>query len=182
MKTFLKKHLSHDVHPVVQFIKYGIVGGMATGLHAVTFFLVAWLLFPCLTEDDIAVKLFKFLGYTVSTLQGDDHSTVKLLGGLVTLSVRALNAIYCTIIGFTISNVFCYILNRLFVFKPGKHHIIREFLLFFGVSAISQIVSTSLQTVLINKMDIQTTYAFGANIFCALLINYATRKFLIFKS
>jgi len=164
MKSFIKKHLSHDVHPVVQFIKYGIVGGMSTGVHAVTFFLIAWLLFPCLTDKDPAVKL---LGLTVEPMSD---------------GVRALNALFCTIIGFTISNVFCYLLNRLFVFKPGKHHIILEFLLFFGVSAISQAVSTSIQTMLIGSFGIQTTYAFGANIICALLINYATRKFLIFKS
>ena len=164
MKTFLKKHLSHDVHPVVQFIKYGIVGGMSTGVHAVAFFLLAWLLFPCLKDTDPAVKL---LSLSVEPMSD---------------GARALNALFCTVIGFTISNVFCYILNRLFVFKPGKHHVILEFLLFFGVSAISQVVSLSLQTVLISSYGMQTSYAFGANIVCALLINYATRKFLIFKN
>jgi putative flippase GtrA len=164
MKTFLKKHLSHDVHPVVQFIKYGIVGGMSTGVHIVTFFLCAWQLFPCLTADDITVKIF------------------RLSVDPMTDAMRACNANFCTVIGFCISNLFCYLLNRLFVFKPGKHHIMVEFLLFFGGSSISLVVATALQDQLIRHYSMQTTYAFGANIFCALLINYATRKFLIFKN
>jgi putative flippase GtrA len=163
MITFLKKQLAHDAHPLVQFIKYGIVGGMATGVHIVTFFLFAWLLFPCLTANDITVKL---LGMSVQPM---------------TDSLRAFNALLCNIGGFCISNVFCYILNRLFVFKPGKHHILLEFLLFFGVSGISLAVAAGVQTLLIRYLAIQTTYAFGANILCALFINYATRKFIIFK-
>jgi putative flippase GtrA len=99
----------------------------------------------------------------------------------MTDSIRALNALLCNIGGFCVSNVFCYILNRLFVFKPGKHHIFLEFLLFFGVSAISLAVAAGVQTLLIRYLAMQTTYAFGANILCALFINYATRKFIIFK-
>jgi putative flippase GtrA len=99
----------------------------------------------------------------------------------MTDSLRAFNALLCNICGFCVSNTFCYILNRLFVFKPGKHHIFVEFFLFFGVSAISLAVATGVQTLLIRYFSIQTTYAFGANILCALFINYATRKFIIFK-
>lgn len=163
MITFIKKQLTHDAHPLVQFIKYGIVGGMATGVHIVTFFLVAWKLFPCLTANDITVKL---LGLAVEPMSE---------------AVRAWNALVCNVIGFCVSNVFCYILNRLIVFKPGRHHILLEFLLFFGVSAISLAIAGAVQTILIRYMGIQTTLAFGANILCALMINYATRKFIIFK-
>jgi putative flippase GtrA len=163
MITFIKKQLAHDTHPVVQFIKYGIVGGMSTGVHIVTFFFAAWQIFPCLTANDIAVKL---LGITVTPMSE---------------SVRALYALYCNIIGFCVSNVFCYLLNRIFVFKPGKHHIVIEFILFFGVSAISLAVAAGVQTVLIRYLSVQTTLAFGANILCALFINYAMRKFFIFK-
>jgi putative flippase GtrA len=164
MKSFIKKQLSHDVHPLVQFIKYGIVGGMATGVHILTFFFFAWQLFPCLTANDITVRL---LGLSVEPM---------------TEAIRAWNATLCNLCGFCTSNLFCYLLNRLFVFKPGKHHIFVEFLLFFGVSSISLVFATALQDQLIRHYSIQTTLAFGANILCALLVNYATRKFFIFKS
>jgi putative flippase GtrA len=77
--------------------------------------------------------------------------------------------------------VLCYILNRLFVFKPGRHRWVVEFLLFFSVSGVSAALGTALQSVLIGRYGIETTPAFGANILCALLINYAMRKFVIFK-
>ena len=84
-------------------------------------------------------------------------------------------------IGFVTSNIFCYILNRLFVFKPGRHHVLVEFLLFFAVSGISAALGTAIQTLMITQYGVQTTFAFGANIICALVINYAMRKFVIFK-
>jgi putative flippase GtrA len=155
--------LRHDVHPVVQFIKYGIVGGMATAVHIVTFFLCGWFLLPCLTQNDIAVRL---LGLTAPA---------------VSETVRAWHAIYCNAIAFTLSNTVCYLLNRLFVFKPGRHHWALEFLFFFGASGVSLAIGTGIQTFLITHHGMQTTYAFGANLVSALLINFAMRKYVIFK-
>ena len=71
--------------------------------------------------------------------------------------------------------------GMLFVFKPGRHHWVTEFLLFFAVSGISMVLGTAIQTFLITQAGVQTTLAFGANIVCALFINYAMRKFVIFK-
>ncbi len=155
--------LSHDVHPAVQFIKYAIAGGMATAVHIVTFFLCGWLLLPCLTPDDIVVQL---LGITVPT---------------VSETARAWNAGFCNAIAFALSNTLCYLLNRVFVFKPGRHHWVLEFLFFFAVSGVSLTIGTAIQTFLITHQGMQTTIAFGANLVSSLLINYAMRKFVIFK-
>lgn len=163
MLANLKKHLGHDAHPLVQFIKYGIAGGVATGTHILTFFLCGWFFLPCLTQNDIVVRL---LGLTAPALSE---------------GTRALNAGICNAVGFVFSNTVCYVLNRLFVFKPGRHPWAVEFLLFFGVSGISMVIGTAIQTFLITHQGLQTTLAFGANIVCALLINYAMRKFVIFK-
>lgn len=159
----IKKHLSHDAHPIVQFIKYGMVGGMSTAVHMIAFFLCGWFLFPCLTQDDIFVKV---LGLTAPEINE---------------SSRWLLALYSTCIAFVISNTFCYFLNILFVFKPGKHHPVVEFLLFFGVSGISMAIGTALQSLLIKQLSMQTTIAFGASIFTSLLINFAMRKYFIFE-
>jgi len=163
MFALIKKYLGHDAHPAVQFIKYGIAGGMATAAHIFTFFLCGWFLLPCLTQDDITVKL---LGLTAPAISE---------------SVRAWHAGFCNALAFLVSNTFCYVLNRLFVFKPGRHHWVVEFLLFFAVSGVSMVIGTTIQTFLITHHGIQTTLAFGANIVCALFINYAMRKFVIFK-
>ena len=163
MIAHIKKHLSHEAHPVVQFIKYGIVGGMSTAVHIVTFFICGWFLLPCLSQGDIVLKLF------------------GLTAPVISEATRAWHAGVCNAVAFVFSNVFCYILNRLVVFKPGRHHWVLEFLLFFGGSAVSMAIGTVIQTFLISHYGIQTTLAFGANIVCSLLINYAMRKFVIFK-
>ena len=163
------KFLSHDAGPIAQFIKYAVVGGLATGVNILGFFLAGWFLFPCLTEDDVLVRLLR-----------------RVRGGnlkvpVATTRSRAANAIRCNIIAFFFSNAFCYILNRLFVFQPGHHTVVVEALLFFAVSAFSTFVGTAFQTLLIRKANMQTTFAFGANLVASLAINFVMRKFVVFN-
>jgi putative flippase GtrA len=129
----------------------------------VTFFLVGFLLFPCVTPEDPLVKLFG--------LHAPD----------VVDELRARYALYSNVVAFFVSNTVCYLANRWFVFKPGRHHVVIEFLLFLAVSAVSMAVGTTLMVVLIRRFGMQTTYAFGANILSSLAINYVMRKFFVFK-
>ena len=158
----LKKQLGHEASPLVQFIKYGIAGGAATATNIIVFFLLGWLVLPCLTDADPLVKL---LGLQVPE---------------ITESARVWRAGICNTIGFVVSNLFCYLLNRLFVFKPGRHVWFVEMLLFLAGSGISFVIGLGLQTILI-RCGVQTTPAFAANIVVAVLLNYVTRKFFIFK-
>lgn len=160
--SLVAKILSRDANPVVQFLKYAVAGGIATAVHILTFFLAGFFVFPCVASDDILVRLF------------------GLAAPVVEETLRARNAVFCNIIAFLVSNTVCYIINRLFVFKPGRHSMVVEFLLFFAVSAISVGLGTFLMGVLIDQFGIQTTYAFGANMVCSLAINYALRKFFVF--
>ena len=153
---------------MLQFIKYAIVGGIATGVNIVAFFLAGWFLFPCLTESDILVRLLR-------RLRGNIPLPAPSEGR------RAANAIKCNIVAFFISNTVCYILNRLFVFTPGQHTVLVEALLFFAVSAASLLVGTAFQTLLIKKANMQTTFAFSANLVASLAINFVMRKFVVFK-
>jgi putative flippase GtrA len=155
-------YLSHDAPPLVQFIKYGLAGGVATAVHILTFFIAGFYLFPCVGQDDILVRL---LGLTAPVVEE---------------TLRARYAVFSNATAFMLSNTVCYIINRLFVFKPGRHHIFIEFLLFFAVSAVSVGIGTVLMGILIKEFGIQTTYAFGANILSSLAINYMMRKFFVF--
>ena len=163
LKARWNHYLSHDAPPLVQFVKYGLAGGLATATHVLTFFLVGFLLFPCVTPEDPLVKLFG--------LHAPD----------VVDELRARYAIYSNVVAFFVSNTVCYLANRWFVFKPGRHHVVIEFLLFLAVSAVSMAVGTTLTGVLIQRFGMQTTYAFGANILSSLAINYVMRKFFVFQ-
>jgi len=155
--------LSHDAPPLVQFVKYGLAGGLATATHILAFFLAGFFLFPCVSAEDPLVKLF------------------GLVAPVVEEALRARYAVFSNVAAFMLSNTVCYFMNRLFVFRPGRHHIVVEFLLFLAVSAVSMTIGTTLMGVLIKQFGIQTTYAFGANILSSLAINYVMRKFFVFK-
>lgn len=159
---FIRRFLRHDAGHVAQFIKYGIAGGGATLTHITVFFLLGWHLLPCLTPDDFVVCL---LGVTPQAVGQS----------------RALNAAWANGLAFLVSNAVAYTLNILFVFKSGRHHWLMEIGLFYAVSGVSMVIGMTLQSVLIAQYDIMTTLAFGTNLVTALLINFAMRKYFIFK-
>ena len=163
LKERWNHYLSHDAPPLVQFIKYGMAGGMATVVHVLVFFLAGFFLFPCVTQDDVLVKLF------------------GLTAPAVAEALRARYAVYSNILAFVIANTVCYLINRWFVFRPGRHHVLLEFGLFFAVSGVSVAIGSVLMGVLIKHFAMQTTLAFGANMVSSLAINYLMRKYFVFK-
>ena len=82
---------------------------------------------------------------------------------------------------FIVSNLVAYVINIYWVFVPGRYSWIVEITLFYLVSGTSMVMGTVLMGFLIRRFGMLTTYAFGANIFTALMINYAMRKYFIFN-
>lgn len=149
----------------IQFIKYGLSGAAATCVHLLVFYIMAIWVLPALTATD---PVFKVLKVDVPVVDVD------------TL-IRAKRAAWDNGVAFVISNFTAYVLNVLFVFKAGRHHWAVEIGLFYLVSGVSLLIGTLLQSALIAKLGLSTTLAFGANMVSSLMINYAMRKFVIFK-
>ncbi len=162
MKKNIQFFLTDKDHPVLQFIKYGMCGGIATGVDIVAFFLLAWFAFPALTADDLLIKL------------------LDLSPEPITEAVRSRNFVINNVLCFLISNFSAYILNVLFVFKSGKHKRHHELMLFYAVSTVSLVLATFAGWVLISVFGFSTTWSYIAKMVAALLINYAGRKFFIF--
>jgi putative flippase GtrA len=148
---------------VLQFIRYGISGAAATATHILVFHLAAWKLFFALQENDWFVKL---LGIPIEPL--DD-------------ATRSRNSMWGNGIAFVISNLVAYVINIYWVFVPGRYPWIVEIALFYLVSGVAIVIGTALMGFLIRRFGILTTYAFGSNIFTAVMINYALRKYVIFN-
>jgi putative flippase GtrA len=161
--SIIEQFTGHDAGPAVQFVKYAIGGGIATAVHIVIFHLCAWKLFPALQPDDWAVRLFR-----LQVAAEDD-------------SLRARNSMFDNGIAFIFSNMAAYLINIWWVFKPGKHGLLVEVGLFYLVSGVSMVIGSSVMGMLIRRRGMRTTFAFGANLVTALLINYAMRKFVIFN-
>lgn len=150
-----------------QFVKYAIVGAIATAVNAAVFFVAAYTLFPCLTADDKVVTLLsKFVEFELPEMSD---------------AVRSINALVCNAIAFVFSNTVCYLLNRLFVFKPGRHGVAVEALLFFAVSGLSFAAGSAGQTALIAWAGLSTSIAFAAFLVASLAFNFVLRKFVVFK-
>ena len=163
MKNKIHFFLTDKENPFIQFIKYGLCGGIATGIDMLVFFLLAWFVFPALATDDIFVKLF------------------HLSPEPITEAVRARNFVVDSFLCFLVANMIAYVLNVLFVFKSGKHKRHHELMLFYAVSVTSLILATFSGWLLISVFGLGTTWSYVAKVIAALMINYAGRKFFIFR-
>jgi putative flippase GtrA len=160
----LRKVLSHDVDPMTQFVKYVLAGGLATGVGILLFYTFGSTLWPCLSADDLIRRLL-----ALPAAEG------------ITDNLRAWRAVYCNATSFLLSNAVAYTTNVLFVFRRGRHPWLKEIGLFYLVSGIAATLGTVLMKLLISQAGVTTTLAFGASIVSAVLINYAVRRFFIFK-
>ena len=159
----VRRFLSHDSGPFAQFVKYGAIGVLSTCVQMIGFYLLAATCLKCLGADDWAVR---FLGLP----------SVEVSDGL-----RAFRAAVATAGGFTVANIFCWMMNRLFVFKPGKFRWYVEFLMFFGVAALATVVALGVQSLLIRYFGMMTTAAVIVEVVASFLMNFFVRKFVIFK-
>ena len=159
----VRRFLSHDSGPFAQFVKYGVIGVLSTCVQMIGFYLLAATCLKCLGADDWAVR---FLGLP----------SVEVSDG-----VRAFRAAVATAGGFTVANIFCWMMNRLFVFKPGKFRWYVEFLMFFGVAALATVVALGVQSLLIRYFGMMTTAAVIVEVVASFLMNFFVRKFVIFK-
>lgn len=159
----LRKILSHDSGPFWQFVKYGVIGVLATLVQTGVFYAFAVTGLKCLARDDAAVV---YLGFPF----------VEVSDG-----VRAFRFAIATAIGFIIANIFCWLMNRWFVFKPGRYIWYIELGMFFGTSTIATIIALGVSSALINHFGLMTTLAVFIEVICSFLVNFFVRKFVIFK-
>ena len=168
MRDFVRRFLSHDCGPFAQFVKYGAIGVAATAAQFAVFYVLASTCLKCLTPDDKAVKL---LGLP----------SVAFTGAEPWYEARWVLAGVATAVGFTVANVFCWLMNRLFVFRPGRFRWYVEFGLFFGVAAMATVVALGVQSLLIKYAGLMTTAAVIVEIVVSFFFNFFIRKFVIFK-
>jgi len=168
MKDLVRRFLSHEAGPFAQFVKYGVIGVLATGVQTGVFYVLAACWLRCLTPDDWAVKL---LGLPSATFTGEE-AWYAARGTLATID---------TAFGFVLANIFCWLMNRWFVFKPGKYRWYVEFGMFFGTATIATAIALGVMKVLIDGLGLMTTLAVVVEVVVSFLVNFFVRKFVIFK-
>ena len=94
--------------------------------------------------------------------------------------VRSLNLNMFQAIAFVPSNVVAYLLNRAFVFTPGRHPTHREFTLFIVVAVVSSGLGLLATDILIRVFGAPNWSGTAASVVTSVLVNFVSRKFLVF--
>lgn len=158
-----RRVLSRESGAFWQFVKYGIVGVMSTAVQMVVFYALAATALKCLKSDDWAVTWLSLPSVDI---------TDTMRGLIFTVDIA---------IGFVVANIFCWLMNRAFVFRPGKFLWYLEFAMFFGVAALAWAIATGLSALLIHFCGMMTTLAAILEVVVSFLLNYVSRKFFIFR-
>jgi len=158
-----------EAHPVIQFVKYGLAGGAATVVDVLIFYTLSWKIFPALQADDHLVRLLRDgLGFDFPLEP-------------VREALRGRRFILNSAIAFVFSNFTAYLLNMSWVFTPGRHRRHIEIILFYIVSVVSILSGIALGWAMITFIDLSTTASYLGKMIAAVLINYACRKYFVFK-
>ena len=160
--------LSHDAGPFWQFVKYGAVGVFATCVQMTVFYVLAVTCLKCLTADDWAVV---HMGLPSVAFSGEEPW----------YAARWFLAAAATAVGFVVANMFCWLLNRAIVFRPGKFAWYTELALFFCASSFATLVALAVQSVLIRHFDVTTSFAVVVEVAVSFVVNFCARKFFIFR-
>ncbi|HEY1049825.1 MAG TPA: GtrA family protein [Prosthecobacter sp.] len=106
----------------------------------------------------------------------------KAIDSDIPQDVRALHSTYNNTVAFFFGNLFAYYTNSKWVFTPGRHGKVVEFLLFTAVSSVSFFVGLVAGPYLIYRYGISTLLAQLFNQVTSVMVNFVCRKFIIFKS
>ncbi len=174
METDVRRILSHDCGPFWQFVKYGVIGVLATLVQTGIFYLLALTLLKCLAPDDFVITF-------AHRLFALDLPSVAFTGEEPWWASRGTLAAAATAVGFVVANVFCWLMNRRFVFRPGKFRWYVEFGMFFGAAALATVIALGVMKVLIDCFGLMTTLAVGVEVVVSFLVNFFVRKFVIFR-
>ena len=164
----IRRFLSHESGAFAQFVKYGVIGVMSTCVQTGIFYVLAATCLKCLTADDYAVR---YLGLPSVTFTGEEAWYAS----------RGMLAAVATAIGFVLANIFCWLMNRWFVFRPGKFRWYVELAMFFGASTAATLIALGVMKVLIDRFGLMTTLAVVVEVVVSFLVNFFIRKFVIFK-
>ena len=167
MRSWLRGVLSPEAGPFWQFVKYGAVGVAATLVQLCVCLARASTCLRCLTPDDWAVR---FLGVASAVFDGSEPWFAS----------RWFLAAAATAIGFTVANVFCWLLNRAIVFRPGRFSWYAEFAMFYGAAAFATVVALVVQSVLIKCFGLMPSAATLLEVVVSFMVNFFFRKFYIF--
>jgi putative flippase GtrA len=95
--------------------------------------------------------------------------------------IRAANSTCNNIIAFCFGNVFAYITNSIWVFTPGRHHRVLEFIYFTLISTLAFVIGLSVGPLLIRMYGISTLLAQVFLLASSVVMNFICRKFFVFK-
>lgn len=159
--------VGREAHPAIQFIKYGIAGGLATVAHVTVFFILSLWIFPAMLADTgLDAMVVEFLGVEVPVIEE---------------AARKRHFFINNIIAFLFGNVVAYLINFHWVFHPGRHRRTVEVTLFLAVSAISMFIGVQTGLLLMHYLLVTTTVAQLANVVASVMINFICRKYYIFQ-
>ena len=165
MRSKITAFLERKDSSVAQAIKYIISGGISVLVVQVTFYLLAWLVFPCMRASDPVFRLLTAMGFSVQEA-----------------SENELKRNFWIIMGicFVLSNAVVYLLNARYVFRTGRHRKSVEVSLFFGLS-LFQFFFIWLGGTLIEVFKWEVTYSNVSMVLAGLTVNYIIRKKVVFK-
>ena len=93
---------------------------------------------------------------------------------------RGRNYFFSNSIAFVFSTILVYLLNRHWVFQPGRHSMRKEAALFVLISIIAHLIGTPTGSYLVAAYNWNEYWAFSITVTISVLLNFTGRKLFVF--
>lgn len=94
---------------------------------------------------------------------------------------RGWNFFWAFTIAFFLANIVAYVINRRWVFQPGRHGRLVEIGLFYFLALTAFLLGTPLGAYLVAKFPLNEYFVYVLVTISSALVNFLGRKFLVFK-
>ncbi len=94
---------------------------------------------------------------------------------------RGWNFFWSFTIAFGLANIVGYMLNRRWVFQPGRHSPLMEISLFYFFAVAAFLLGTPLGAYLVAKFPLNEYLVYLMVLVSSILINFLGRKFVVFQ-
>lgn len=163
-----------DAPGIIQFLKYGLAGGIATVASMGTWLVLCLTIYPAISAEEMQ-KYRDLVGFV-----GLELPTFEVESMVLDRDLRAANSLWANIWGWIAGNNVAYLVNVLWVFQGGRHNRWLEYFYFTLISAIATLAGLAMGPLLIKIFGIPTGLSQVSLLITAVLVNYVCRKFFVF--
>ena len=93
---------------------------------------------------------------------------------------RGWNFLFSNTVAFSVATIVAYLINQAWVFQPGRHSRLKEFILFYLIAGVAFLAGTPLGSLVVAYFSVSEYGVFVLVVGFSAMVNFLGRKYWVF--